>query len=240
MAKYRIGHVVWRELMTGDLEVAKRFYGGLFGWGFEVMPMEFGPYLLAHQGGPPLAGIMAGKTHCWVPYISVPDVDSAVAAASSLGAEVSFGPETVPGVGRLASLVAADGAWLGLMRSHDGDEDSPPPGPNRPCWESVQSPDPAAARRFFAAVCGWKDHPGRQEELPDFAAPDGTAVADHQAAERGAFMSHFQVDELEPMVVRVEALGGQVEVRHLDVPGVGSVATVLDPGGSRFGLYQPA
>jgi hypothetical protein len=40
----RNGHFHWNELLTGDVEGAKRFYGAIFGWQFEGMSMPDGTY----------------------------------------------------------------------------------------------------------------------------------------------------------------------------------------------------
>ena len=32
------GKVIWNDLITEDLDTARQFYGGLFGWTFENVP----------------------------------------------------------------------------------------------------------------------------------------------------------------------------------------------------------
>ena len=36
------GHFHWNELVTRDVEKAKKFYGGTIGWTFDAMPMPDG------------------------------------------------------------------------------------------------------------------------------------------------------------------------------------------------------
>src|SRR5689334_4373426 len=90
-----LGRFVWRELYTRDVEAAKRFYGGLFGWSFEDSPMGPGmTYTLVKQGDRQLAGIMditnmpgdtaQVPTH-WASYISVADADQAMQKAIANG-----------------------------------------------------------------------------------------------------------------------------------------------------------
>jgi Bleomycin resistance protein-like N-terminal len=52
------GTFIWNELMTRDVEQAKRFYGDTIGWRFEAMKMPDGRnYWCAMESGKPIAGI---------------------------------------------------------------------------------------------------------------------------------------------------------------------------------------
>ena len=52
------GAFSWSELMTTDVSAAKTFYGKLFGWGLEDMPMPGMTYTMATAGDKQVAGIM--------------------------------------------------------------------------------------------------------------------------------------------------------------------------------------
>src|SRR5215469_15543882 len=55
-----VGKVVWNDLITQDLDVARRFYGELFGWTFEHATAPGGqPYVLARSGRIFVAGLVA-------------------------------------------------------------------------------------------------------------------------------------------------------------------------------------
>jgi predicted enzyme related to lactoylglutathione lyase len=41
------GHFHWNELLTKDVERAKRFYSDTIGWTYEGMPMPGGSYWIA-------------------------------------------------------------------------------------------------------------------------------------------------------------------------------------------------
>ena len=52
------GQFHWNELMTRNVEKAKKFYADTIGWTYDAMPMpEGGVYTLAMSGGMPVAGI---------------------------------------------------------------------------------------------------------------------------------------------------------------------------------------
>ena len=107
---------VWNELMTGDVEAAKRFYGDLLGWKYERFPMAEGEdYWIIKGGEQGRGGIMkapSGAPTTWVSYIAVDNVDKVVADAQKKGASVMRPPFDVPKVGRLAFLKDPTGAMI--------------------------------------------------------------------------------------------------------------------------------
>ena len=51
------GQFCWNELMTRNVERAKKFYGETIGWTFEAMPMPNGTYWVAKASDKPVDGI---------------------------------------------------------------------------------------------------------------------------------------------------------------------------------------
>jgi uncharacterized protein len=116
------GRFHWNELMTRDVEKAKKFYADTLGWSFEAMPMPDGTYWIATIDGEPVAGIFdinsteyQGVNEMWMPYIAVDDIDARVRQAAQAGAKVMKEPFDVPGVGRIAMLTEPGGAGIGWM-----------------------------------------------------------------------------------------------------------------------------
>jgi predicted enzyme related to lactoylglutathione lyase len=117
------GIFCWNELMTRDVDRAKRFYESTIGWSFQVMPMaDGGTYWCAMQGGKPVAGVFAltspaydGVPESWMSYLAVDDVDARVEKALKVGAQLMKPIFDVPGVGRIAILREPGGAGVGWM-----------------------------------------------------------------------------------------------------------------------------
>ena len=117
------GSFCWNELMTRDVERAKRFYVETIGWTFEAMPMAEGrTYWVASEAGKPVAGIFPldapefdGVPESWMSYLAVDDVDARVAKALKAGARLIKPAFDVPGVGRIAILMEPGGAGVGWM-----------------------------------------------------------------------------------------------------------------------------
>lgn len=117
------GTFCWNELMTRDVEGAKRFYESTIGWHFDSMPMVGGgTYWVATQDGKPIAGMFSlnapgyeGVPESWMSYLAVDDVDARVAKATKAGAKLMKPIFDVPNVGRIAILTQPGGAGVGWM-----------------------------------------------------------------------------------------------------------------------------
>jgi len=117
------GTFCWNELMTRDVEGAKRFYQSTIGWSFQAMPMaDGGTYWVATLDGKSVAGIFSlnapgydGVPESWMSYLAVDDVDARVAKAIKAGAKLMKPIFDVPDVGRIAILMQPGGAGVGWM-----------------------------------------------------------------------------------------------------------------------------
>lgn len=117
------GAFSWSELMTSDPAAALEFYGELFGWHADPMPMPEGDYHVLKVGDTAIGGIMQmpadpaanGMPPSWGCYVTVDDVDACAEKAVSLGGRVLMGPVDVPTVGRMAVIADPQGAWLNVM-----------------------------------------------------------------------------------------------------------------------------
>ena len=115
------GAISWNELLTGDVEAAKSFYGQLFGWTYEDAPMDDMTYTLVKADGEEAAGIMpmppeAGQMPpAWGMYVTVDDVDAMGARVEALGGKVLVPAQDIPKVGRFMVIQDPQGATLALI-----------------------------------------------------------------------------------------------------------------------------
>lgn len=242
------GRVVWRELMTEDVQRAKGFYGELFGWVFKDMPMgpNEPPYPIINVGGRGIGGIALKPPGTpgppfWLSYVSVPDVDGALARAQEGGGATVFGPFDVPEVGRIGALVDFAGAVIGLLHSSKGDQPAAMPQLGEFCWETISSSDVERAKSFYEHVFGWTAQ--GMGDIPVFGTgprpEDG--VADLQPAHGmpPSWATYVVVETIETARARAERLGATAVVPLIEIPNVGRIAFVRDPTGGHIGLYQP-
>lgn len=111
----------WNELMTGDVEAAKKFYTALFGWETKVMDMgPAGTYTIFSSAGKDCAGMMKTPDEnvptAWLSYVTVEDVDASTSKAEGLGAKVFVPPTDIPDMGRFSVLADPTGAAIGLYK----------------------------------------------------------------------------------------------------------------------------
>lgn len=115
------GAFSWNELMTTDPEAALRFYGTLFGWETQAMPMPEGTYHVVKTGEDAVGGVMAMPKGAppmpphWGCYVTVDDVDATARKATELGGKLLHGPEDIPQVGRFAVLQDPQGAVVSVI-----------------------------------------------------------------------------------------------------------------------------
>ncbi|HKM87745.1 MAG TPA: VOC family protein [Xanthobacteraceae bacterium] len=117
------GKFYWNELMTRDVERAKKFYADTMGWSYDAMPMPGGStYWVVKMGQDSVGGIfdISGPEYkdvpeSWMPYVAVDDVDARVKKATKAGAKVMKDAFDVPGVGRIVMLLEPGGAGVGWM-----------------------------------------------------------------------------------------------------------------------------
>jgi predicted enzyme related to lactoylglutathione lyase len=109
------------ELNTTDIDKAKTFYGQLFDWKLDDVPMGGGTYTMIKPGDGTGGGMMKhpvpGAPSAWLAYVLVDDVDAATKKAKSLGAQVMQDVTEVMGAGWMSIIIDPTGAPLGLWKA---------------------------------------------------------------------------------------------------------------------------
>ena len=106
------------ELNTTDVAKAKAFYGKLFDWKLEDIPMDNGAYTMINVGDGTGGGMMKqmvpGAPSAWLAYVLVDDIAAATTKAKSLGATIMKDVTEVVEMGSLSIIVDPMGACFGL------------------------------------------------------------------------------------------------------------------------------
>jgi hypothetical protein len=109
------------ELNTNDLPKAKDFYGKLFDWKFEDVPMDVGTYTMIKVGDGTGGGMMVNPVpnapSWWLAYVLVDDIAAATKKAKSLGAKVMKDVSEVKGMGSFSILIDPTGATIALWEA---------------------------------------------------------------------------------------------------------------------------
>ena len=115
------------ELTTVDIAKAKEFYGKLFDWKFDSVPVgASGNYTVIKVGDGTGGGMfqMKDAPPMWLPYVLVDDIQAATQKAKSLGAAFIRENHEVPGMGWLSIFADPQGAMLALWQAQPREKNS--------------------------------------------------------------------------------------------------------------------
>lgn len=247
-----VGKIVWNDLITEDLDAARRFYGDLFGWTFEETNGPAGhAYALARSGNVYVAGLVAAERRAdgapisrWLPYVSVADVDAAVVRAQGAGGNVAAGARNVS-IGRVAAILDREGAVIGLARSKIGDPDdrTTAVAPGRVIWNELLANDADAAGAFYRTVVGYDvrtiDRRGGEYTLLGKAGVDRVGILTNPSEEAAPrWLTSFGVADVQAATQRAAALGGSIVLPASPDLRDGTTAVVTDPSGALLVLRE--
>lgn len=115
-------------------------------------------------------------------------------------------------------------------------------------WSELMTGDVAAARAYYSAVCGWTFsdmpmpggvyHIGMAGETPagGLMPMDPSYINDPTPR----WITYFAVDDVDKAAGQTRASGGTILRDCFDIPQVGRILMVRDPGGAVLGLITPA
>lgn len=247
------GQFCWVDYSAHNMDDARKFYGGLFGWDSQLGPVhegQPGPYGFFMQGDKLVAGIgeltkemAAMMPPVWNNYVSVQDCAATVAKAKELGAEVVFDTQVIPEAGSLAFLKDPTGAVCGLWQpnNHHGAQLCNVPGSFS--WNELATRDIEAAAKFYSALFGWelKDNPGptKMYIIENNGRPNGHMMQMNE--EWGemppAWAVYFSVEDTDAAAKKAVELGGKVAVEPFDIPP-GRIAVIADAQGGHFYIIK--
>ncbi|HMS40835.1 MAG TPA: VOC family protein [Pyrinomonadaceae bacterium] len=129
MAEFTIpkhGEICWRELNTQNLDAAKTFYQGLFGWNLEQSKVSPVQYDEIHFNGEAVGGMMQitkewGENwekipSSWMSYIAVENCDETIEKIKLNGGDVCIPAFDAPGVGRMSVVKDPSGAAFSIIQ----------------------------------------------------------------------------------------------------------------------------
>jgi len=252
--KHPAGDVTWLDLMSSDPEGSRKFYGGLFGWTFEVGGPETGGYAIASLGGKFVAGVGPRPPDqpvptAWTVYLATDDLDRTLTAVKEAGGQVHVPAMDVMDQGRMAIIADPTGGVVGLWQAmrHPGMQRIAEPGAY--AWCELNTRDMARAGAFFATLFGYqtKKLEGGMEyttlHLGDQTVCGILQMDSHWPAEVPPhWMPYFAVADVEAALQKVAALGGKTCVPPFDSP-YGRISVIEDAQGgmaSLIGMAKPA
>ena len=250
------GTFIWHELMTPDAKAAEHFYTAVVGWRAADAGMPGGDYTILSAGDARVAGLMAmppqaaanGAPPGWRGYISVPDTDAFVGKVTGAGGQLHYGPEDIPGVGRVASVTDPQGAPF-LLFAPAPNSENPTPAPGTPGtigWNELSAADHTKAFDFYAGIFGWTKSTAHNMgplgiyQLFAINVTDAGGMMNRMdPSSQPRWTYYFVVDAAGAAVDRIKSADGQVTHGPQPVPGGSWIVQAIDPQGVPFAVVAP-
>lgn len=115
-----------------------------------------------------------------------------------------------------------------------------------PCWIELFTSDPDRTVAFYESLFGWT-HEQAGEEYGHYITfqRNGEPIAggmrnDGTSGAPDFWTTYLSSGDAEATVAAVAAAGGQVHMPAMEIPEMGTMAMVADPGGAAVGIWQAA
>lgn len=124
------GRFCWVDLAATDAGGARRFYEELFGWTSHEQAANGGLFTRLKLGDRDVGSVYQlhhvqvdnGVPSHWTPYVRVDDVEAVARRAVRCGGEMMIKPFVISGMARIALVLDAVGAPVGLWEPIGGEK----------------------------------------------------------------------------------------------------------------------
>ena len=241
---------IWHDLMTSDVESAKKFYSAVVGWTFDSQMPGYDVLMVGNAG---VGGIMPtppemkGMPSFWSGYVHTPDVDATCEQVKKLGGKIMREAWDVPDVGRMAVIGDPTGASLMVMQPFSQEQRNMPKegAVGTVGWNELYTSDLDKAWEFYSKLFGWtkgtsmdmgamgiyqlfqidsKDHGGMMKKM--------------DAMPMSSWGYYFNVNGIDAAIERIRHAGGKVLNGPMEVPGGQWTVTAQDEQGAHFSLVS--
>ena len=246
MTNIPTGRFVWFEYSSKDIKKSQGFFGELFNWSIQAVPMPHGAYEMIASAGATIGGYQApSPTAHWMSHLQVEDAAASAKHAVALGGKIVKDAVAI-GVGVIAIVTDPLGGTFALWQPTNRE----PGGDYRKevgafCWNELHSSDPAASVKFYAALGGFETEAmempgmGQYHTLKKDGQPRAGVVKAMPGAPQ-AWLPYVHVASCDASQEKAKKLGATIAMPATSVPTVGRFSVFLDPQGAALGILQPA
>jgi uncharacterized protein len=166
-SRYPAGVPCFVDAFTPDLDAARRFYTGVFGWEFAgpgPMPGDpSGEYHVARVRDADVAGLGSMPSPqtpvVWNTQVAVDDVEAVAELAATAGGSVVVEPVDAPPAGRLAVIADPAGATVTVWQAGSRHGAQVVNEPSAWAMSLLSTPEPETAAEFYERLFGWRNEP---------------------------------------------------------------------------------
>ena len=238
---------VWFEYVSKDAPKAQGFFGELFGWRAQEVPIGGQPYTMIALGERTIGGYApqdkAPQPH-WLTHLGVEDAKATAAKVTKLGGKVIVEPFKVGDFGTMAVVADPHGGTFALWQPTKSEE-QPAPTNGAFCWNELASADPEKSVAFYSEIGGFTAKAmdmgpmGTYHVLESGGAPRAGIMKQSMPGQPHAWLPYVQVAKADATAEKAKKLGATVVVPPTDIPNVGRFAILVDPRGVALGVLQP-
>lgn len=241
------GTPCWADVMVDDLDSARLFYEGLFGWTVQTGEAEYGGYSVClkrdHQLGAITPKMSPDQPSVWTTYLASSDVEAAAAKVVANGGRLIAEPMVIGDFGSMAVAADPTGAVFAIWQAGSNKGASIFNEPGSVIWNEQLSTDWQASKDFYQAVFGWtfNDMSSDGFQYATFRV-DGRDVGGIGAIgtdddQPSRWVVYFAVEDTDEAVNEAVRLGGNLRRPAADTP-YGRLAVISDPEGAAFALMS--
>lgn len=253
VSSYLPGTPSWIDLATTDLDAAKGFYCGLFGWDAVDLSSPEGAYAMLSKDGSAVGAAYAMSQDMisneipshWATYISVARLEDTLDAVVAAGGSVVQTPHEVQGAGRTAAVQDPGAAVFALWEPHGHIGAELVNEHGALIWNELQTYDTDSAKAFYSEVMGWVPVSAAMPTgeyttfmLNDKPAAGMMAIQQEWGPVPPNWSVYLGIDDAEAACSYAEANGGRVEAAPTNIPQAGVFALLQDPQGAYFYVLQ--
>jgi len=253
--KHAPGDFCWMELATTDQSSAKSFYGSLFGWTPNDMPLGPDSYytIFRMDGHDASAGytMMPDESKQGIPphwnlYVAVENADDAANKAAQLGGKVLAPAFDVFDAGRMAVIQDPTGAIFTVWQAKGNVGICVTGEPGAFCWADLSTPDADRAKEFYSNLFGWVITPGEDKDSTGYlhiknghsfigGIPPANARDPHAPPH---WLIYYSVSDVDASAAKAKGMGASLYVSPMTIEGVGRMAVLADPQGAVFAIFK--
>lgn len=255
---HKPGSFCWIELATSDQNAAKKFYGSLFGWEVNDMPMGPNDFytIFRLEGRDAAAGCTLRSEELaqhvpphWKIYVATDNTDATAKRVSQAGGKLLAPPFDVFDAGRMAMVQDPTGAVFCIWQAKNNKGTGIAGVDGTLCWADLNTPDAERARKFYTDVFGWKftddtddDPPSGYVHIQNGEESIGgiPPVKPNSPRMPAHWLIYFLTSNCDATAAKARQLGAKFYLEPMSMENVGRFGILADPQGAAFAIFQPA